>query len=128
MLTPIQWLLTTYVQIAYDIHLDTSAEIGAGLYIGHSGGIRLSNCRLGANCAIQQEVRIGPAGKGEDGPDVGDRVWIGAHAIIQGAIRVGNGATIGAGAFVTKDVPAGSLVLGHPARVIKINYDNSKFL
>ncbi|MDO4609137.1 sugar O-acetyltransferase [Corynebacterium sp.] len=51
--------------------------------------------------------------------EVGDNVWIGGGAIILGGIRVGEDAVIGAGAVVTKDVPAGALVVGNPARVIR---------
>jgi acetyltransferase-like isoleucine patch superfamily enzyme len=49
---------------------------------------------------------------------VGDRVSIGSGAIIMGGIRIGDGALIGAGAVVTKDVEAGSVVAGVPARVM----------
>lgn len=48
-----------------------------------------------------------------------DNVFIGARAIIlNGCNRIGEGAFIGAGAVVTKDVPSGATVAGNPARII----------
>lgn len=130
---PVFWLayllFEAWVRSAYDIRLDQSAEVGAGLYIGHFGGIRVGGCRIGRHCAIQQEVRILPADRAASGgPDIGDRVWIGAHATIVGAQKVAAGATIGAGAVVTGDVGERCLVLGNPARVARWDYDNSPFL
>lgn len=127
LLLPAFWLLQAWVRAAYDIHLGQDADLGPGLYIGHFGGIRVAGCRLGGHCAIQQEVRILPGPDGA-GPEVGDRVWIGAHAAIVGPHRVGEGATVGAGAVVTGDVAPRSLVLGDPARVARWDYDNSPFL
>lgn len=49
-----------------------------------------------------------------------DNVWIGGGAIILPGVTIGNGAVIGAGAVVTKDIPANSIAVGNPARVIKI--------
>ena len=46
-------------------------------------------------------------------------VWIGAHAVILDGVRIGTGSVIGAGAVVTKDIPAHALAVGVPARVIK---------
>lgn len=128
LLVPVYWIMSAYVRLAYDIHLDPSAEIGAGLYIGHFGGIRVVKCRLGSHCAIQQEVRLQPEEGSLLGPQIGKRVWIGAHTLIQGNIMIGDGATIGAGACVKEDVLPNSLVLGNPARVIQRDYDNSNFL
>jgi acetyltransferase-like isoleucine patch superfamily enzyme len=48
-----------------------------------------------------------------------DDVWIGSGAIVLDGVRVGRGAVVAAGAVVTKDVPAHSVVAGVPARVIK---------
>lgn len=127
-LTPVYWLLAAYMRLAFDIHLDKSADIGPGLYIGHFGGIRLRKCCLGANCSVQQEVRLEPSEGSDDGPIIGNNVWIGAHARVQGAVQVGNGATIGAGAFVTKDVAESCLVLGVPSRIVQNNYENSDIL
>jgi acetyltransferase-like isoleucine patch superfamily enzyme len=44
---------------------------------------------------------------------------IGAGAVILPGLRIGAGAMVGAGAVVTRDVPAGSVVVGNPARVVK---------
>jgi acetyltransferase-like isoleucine patch superfamily enzyme len=46
-------------------------------------------------------------------------VWIGIRAIILPGVRIGEGAIVGAGAAVTKDVPPWSIVGGVPAKVIK---------
>ena len=48
---------------------------------------------------------------------VGRRAGIGSGAVLLGGVRVGAGALVGAGAVVTKDVPAGAVVAGVPARV-----------
>jgi acetyltransferase-like isoleucine patch superfamily enzyme len=50
---------------------------------------------------------------------IGERVWIGARATILKGVTVGDGAVIAAGAVVTDDVPAGALVGGVPARVLR---------
>jgi acetyltransferase-like isoleucine patch superfamily enzyme len=50
---------------------------------------------------------------------VGDDVWIGGNVIILPGIKVGRGATIGAGSVVTKDVPAFHIAAGNPAKVIR---------
>lgn len=50
---------------------------------------------------------------------IGNDVWIGARAIILPGLSIGEGAIIGAGAVVTKDVPPYAICAGNPARVIK---------
>ena len=47
---------------------------------------------------------------------IGVNVWIGGGAILLPGIRIGEGAIIGAGSVVTRDVPAGATVSGNPAR------------
>jgi len=53
---------------------------------------------------------------------VGNDVWIGANAIVMKGVVIEDGAIIGASAVVTKDVPAYSIVVGNPAKVIKYRY------
>ncbi len=52
------------------------------------------------------------------GATIEDDVWIGARAAVIGAVRVGRGAIIGAGAVVTGDVSPFAIVAGNPARVV----------
>jgi len=49
---------------------------------------------------------------------IGDDVWIAASAIVLGGVTVGDGAVVGAGAVVTKDIPPYSIALGVPAQVV----------
>ena len=56
--------------------------------------------------------------------EIGHDVWIGANAIIlPGVSRIGNGAVIGAGSVVTKDVGPYEIVAGNPARAIRMRFD-----
>jgi acetyltransferase-like isoleucine patch superfamily enzyme len=50
---------------------------------------------------------------------IGDGVWIGARAIVLGGVTLGEFSVVGAGSVVTKDVPAYSVVVGNPARVVR---------
>ena len=56
--------------------------------------------------------------------DIGNDVWIGQYALILPSVRrIGDGAVIGGGAIVTKDVPDYAIVAGNPAKVIKYRFD-----
>ena len=135
LLRPLGWLLygliSGYARQALDIHLDLSADIGAGLYIGHFGNIVVRQCKLGSHCSIAQSVHIEPTDSAEGptaGPTIGDRVWIGGHARIIGAYLIGDRSTVGAGAVVKRDIPSGALFMGSPGRVVMSDYDNSDIL
>lgn len=53
---------------------------------------------------------------------IGNDVWIGSRAIIMGGVSIGDGAVVGAGAIVTKDVPPYAIVGGVPAKVIRYRF------
>lgn len=106
---------------AMGIYLAPTAKIGAGLYIGHWGGIRVGpTAVLGENCNLSPGVIVGfgikDGVRGE--PVLGDRVYVAAGAKVFGPIKVGSDVAVGANAVVCRDVPAHVSVGGVPARVI----------
>jgi len=50
---------------------------------------------------------------------VGDNVWLGGGVIVVPGVSIGEGTVVGAGAVVTRDLPAGVVAVGNPARVIR---------
>ena len=77
-----------------------------------------SNSIIGVNATIWQGVTIGQTDY-DKFPVIGDNVYIGANAIIIGAVTIGNNVKIGAGTVVTKDVPSNCTVIGNPMKIIK---------
>ncbi len=70
-----------------------------------------------------------PYERGENGEwdaFIGNDVWIGTRVMLVGNIHVGDGAIIGAGSVVTKDVPPYAVVAGNPARVIRYRFDKEQ--
>ena len=57
---------------------------------------------------------------------ISNKVWIGFNSIILKGVTIGEGAVIGAGSVVTKDVPAWTIVAGNPARVIREIPENER--
>ena len=54
---------------------------------------------------------------------IGNDVWIGERALIKGGIKIGDGAVIGMGSVVTKNVPPYAIVAECPARIIRKRFD-----
>lgn len=54
---------------------------------------------------------------------IGHDVWIGNYALIKAGVKIGNGAVIGMGSVVTRDVPAYEVWAGNPARCIRRRFD-----
>jgi acetyltransferase-like isoleucine patch superfamily enzyme len=73
-------------------------------------------------------VTVPLTGRSHGIPIIGNDVWIRPGATLTGPITIGDGATIAAGAVVSKDVPPRALVAGDPARVAIADYDNSALL
>ena len=58
---------------------------------------------------------------------IGRRVFIGANAIVQCGLKIGDEVIIGAGAVVTKDIPSNTIAAGNPARIIKSDIKTGKY-
>lgn len=102
-------------------------EIGPRTYLNRRTEVM---CRervtIGADCAISWDVSITDTDYHSiDGqPDtaavtIGDHVWVGARATVLKGVEIGAGAVVAAGSVVVSDVPAGCLVAGVPARVVR---------
>lgn len=99
------------------------ADIGPGLFISHTGIIRVHpKTKAGKNLSITVGVILGEKGLGGKGaPIIGDNVFFGAGAKVLGTLRIGNNAKIGANAVVTRDIPDNATAVGVPARVLSAN-------
>ena len=96
----------------------TCPEVGAGFMMMHGFATIVTAQRIGVDCQIAQQVTVGYDDRGAP-PVLGDRVRVGAGATVIGPIEIGDDAVIGAGAVVVRDVPAGKVVGGVPARVLE---------
>ena len=113
------------------IELPWKTHIGPGFRIDHGQALVVNDGTVfGSDCTVRNSTTIGNR-KLKDGtysrsPRFGDRVDIGANAVIIGPITIGNDVAIGAGAVVLKDVPAQHIAVGNPARILPRPMDRAK--
>lgn len=101
-------------------YLSEAATIGGGLRMPHPTGVVVGEgVIVGKDATIFQNVTLGSGDVAAGAyPELGDNVTIFANAVVVGRVRIGDGARIGAGAIVLKDVPAGRTAVGNPARLL----------
>ena len=105
------WILGT--ELPYKI------TIGPRLRLFHGiGTVIHKDALLGSDITLRHSTTIGSKHENGGSPIIEDHVNIGCHSIILGNIRIGRGATIGAGSVVLNDVPEYAVVAGNPARII----------
>jgi serine O-acetyltransferase len=99
----------------YGIEIPASAEIGRRLHVAHQSGIVISGrCVIGDDCLIHQNVTVGLSRAGVppgEAPRIGNRVEIGAGAVVLDPARIGDDSRIGPNTVVRHEVPAFSKVL-----------------
>ena len=113
-------LLKMVCEILTGIELPCEALVGKRFKIEHFGDIIVSgDAVFGDDVVIRNGVTVGLRHTGVRGaPVIGDRVDIGAGAKILGPITIGDDVVIGANAVVIEDVPANSIAVGVPARIL----------
>jgi serine O-acetyltransferase len=106
-------------QILTGIDLPCEVKLGRRFRIEHFGGIIISgDAAFGDDVVIRNNVTVGLRRTNERGaPVFGDRVDIGAGAVILGPIHIGDDVSIGANAVVLTDVPPNSIAIGVPAQI-----------
>src|SRR4051794_13252799 len=117
------WLLRWLNLAVFGCDIVPGAQIGGGLFMPHPQGVVIgAGASTGDSCTILQQVtlgeRISGRNRGMRYPHVGDHVLLGAGAKLIGPINIGHHARIGAGAVVNSDIPAGSVCVGVPGRVV----------
>lgn len=116
-------------KLGVDIH--PAAQFGKGILLDHATGLVVGETAVvGNKVSILQSVTLGGTGKtdGDRHPKIGDGVLISAGAKILGNITVGEGAKVGSGSVVLKDVPPHTTVAGVPARVVGVPTSDSPAL
>lgn len=114
-------------------------EIGENFYSNHNlvilDGAKVKigdNVFIAPNCCITtagHPINIDERNRGLEYAypiKIGNNVWIGAGANILPGVTIGDNVTIGAGSVVNKSIPANSIAVGNPCKVIKIILDKTK--
>jgi bifunctional UDP-N-acetylglucosamine pyrophosphorylase/glucosamine-1-phosphate N-acetyltransferase len=123
------------VQVGPFAHLRQGAHLGPGVRVGNYAEVKAS--RLGRNTQVNHFSYVGDAEVGAD-VNIGagtvtcnfdgrykhrtvieDGAFIGSGTMLVAPVRIGRGAATGAGSVVTRDVPAGAVVVGVPARPLE---------
>lgn len=94
---------------------DLTGEIHIGDHVSTAPGVFItaSDYRFVAGVVFRNQP------KRERDVVVGNGVWLGAGVVVTAGVTIGDGCVVGAGAIVTKDLPAGCIAVGVPARVVR---------
>ncbi|MEN9935740.1 MAG: hypothetical protein RLZZ387_2319 [Chloroflexota bacterium] len=114
-------LLSQIGRFLTGIEIHPGATIGRGFFIDHGMGVVIGETtEIGNWVMLYQGVTLGGTGKqkGKRHPTLEDHVIVGVSAIVLGAITIGQGARVGGGAVVVKDVPPHATAVGVPARIV----------
>jgi len=113
------------------IQIPARTSIGEGLYIGHLGRVIIHpDAKLGKNMNIATGVTIGMEnrGKRKGVPSFDGDCWIGTNAVIVGNVKIGSDVLIAPLSYVNFDVPAHSIVIGNPGKIIPKEFATKDYI
>lgn len=123
------WSLRTLCGMFTGADFIPGCEVGLGVYFTHPVGIVLgSGSRVGNDVTFASGVALGvkshdlrdPESFVQPYPTIGDGVFLGAHAVLVGGVKVGDYAVVGANSVVRHDVAESSIVSGIPAEHVGV--------
>lgn len=120
-LKPLASLSRFIVRVVLSADIPPQLEIGKGTKFPHMalGSLFHPAAKIGTNCVLLHGITVGGKSGHDKLPVIGNNVWIGAHSIILGNIKIGDNSVIGVGSVVVKDVPENAIVAGNPAKILK---------
>ena len=123
-------MISQFSRFLTGIEIHPSANIGKNFFIDHGMGVVIGETsEIGNDVTIYHSVTLGgisPSIKSHDQrfikrhPTLRDNVVIGSGAQILGPITIGENANVGANSVVIKDVPADAIMVGVPAKAVKV--------
>lgn len=111
--------LTDRLSIGDDCSINPFSVVRGNVTIGNAVRIGAHTSILGFNHTMEPGIEVFRQPLVSRGIVIGDDVWIGSHVIILDGVTVGDHAVVGAGSVVNRDVEAGAVVVGNPARRVK---------
>lgn len=115
-----------YVDYGPFCHIGNDVFINHGAYLMDGGGITIGDhCFIGPNLGAYTAAHPLLPEQRNTGLElalpivIGANCWLGANVTIMPGVTIGEGCVIGANSLVTKDIPAGSLAMGSPCRVVR---------
>ncbi|MDP8229928.1 MAG: serine O-acetyltransferase [Candidatus Gorgyraea atricola] len=104
------------------VEIHPGAKIGRRVFMDHGMGVVIGETsEIGDDALLYKGVVLGGTAlkKGKRHPTIGKNVVIGSNACVLGPITIGDGAKIGSGSVVVKDVPSGATVVGIPGKIVE---------
>lgn len=112
--------LNVLSEIVTGVIMERGVRIGERFHIVHPERVRIHpGVVIGDRVGVMHGVTIG-TNMEKEVPRIGNDVFIGANATIIGKITIGDGARIAANTLVLSNVPAGSVAIGVPAKIMRL--------
>lgn len=124
----------TLTELGAGVTIGDHVGLGDGFYLGAFGGIE-----IGSGTIVGERLTVHSDNHDFDDPTrsireqgttalpvrIGARCWMGSNVAVLGGVEIGPDCVVGAGAVITKSFPAGSVIAGNPARLLRSRFRDS---